>query len=65
LRKLAGVEDVSVTSIPFVAGLNDILGPATEDELLRAYLRWHVLNSFANHLPKQFIDGHFELAMAT
>ena len=31
-----------------------------EPSALRAYLRWHVARSCANHLPKPFVDGHFE-----
>uniref|UniRef100_A0A7S3AU78 Peptidase M13 n=1 Tax=Haptolina ericina TaxID=156174 RepID=A0A7S3AU78_9EUKA len=33
---------------------------ATPTDELRAYLRWHVCKAYAQHLPKAFVDAHFE-----
>ena len=46
-------------SPPALAVASRALADATAPAL-RAYLRWHVAKSYASHLPKAFVDGHFE-----
>ena len=50
---------LNVQSPPALAVASRALADATAPAL-RAYLRWHVAKSYASHLPKAFVDGHFE-----
>lgn len=59
-RRLDHVADVSVTSVPYVEGLGQVLAKLKQSEL-RHYLQWHVVRAYAQHLPKKFVDQAFEL----
>lgn len=59
-RRLDHVADVSVTSVPYIEGLDSVIGQLHQSELVH-YLRWHVIRAFAEHLPKKFVDESFGL----
>ncbi len=59
-RRIDHVNDVSVTSIPYLEGLGQVLAGLRQSEL-EHYLRWHVVRTFAEHLPKGFVDESFAL----
>ncbi len=52
------VKDISVTVPEFFQGLDTLLGE-TDAATLRDYLRWHLVDSSANLLPKAFVNEHF------
>jgi len=62
-RKLDGITELSVTSIPFVEGIGTA-AQGVDDATLRTYLRWHVLQTFALQLPKRFADESFKMTQA-
>jgi len=50
---------LSVATPEFFEGLEKQLS-STPLSTLRAYLRWNVLNGFADQLPKAFVDANFD-----
>jgi putative endopeptidase len=62
-RGLAAVNDISVTSIPYVEGIGPLTRGAAGNALVH-YLRWHVLHAMASQLPKRFVDEDFALTKA-
>lgn len=52
------LEDVNVTAPAFVEGMNALLAKVRPGAL-RAYLRWHVLRTFARSLATPFFDEAF------
>ncbi len=59
-RKMDHVNDVSVTSVPYVEGLGAELSKLRQSELTH-YLQFHVVHHFAEHLPKRFVQESFKL----
>ncbi|MBI4511580.1 MAG: M13 family metallopeptidase [Deltaproteobacteria bacterium] len=55
------VQDISVTSVPFVEGLGKILF-GFKPAAWRSYVRWHVLRDMAPALPKAFVDESFSMS---
>jgi predicted metalloendopeptidase len=53
------VEKVDVGQPDFVKGLGPVLAKA-DPAALKAYLRWNVIASGGNALPKRFVDEQFE-----
>ena len=53
------VVDVSVATPEFFEALETLVGD-TDPAVLRAYLRWHVVNSTAAVLSSAFVDANFE-----
>jgi len=51
-------QDVNVAQPEFMKAVNEILTKAPLGDL-RAYMRWHLLNSSAEFLPKAFVDENF------
>ncbi|MBK8236521.1 MAG: M13 family metallopeptidase [Deltaproteobacteria bacterium] len=49
---------VSLAPPTYFAALPGLVG-RTSMPTLQAYLRWHVLHSFADHLPSSFVDASF------
>jgi putative endopeptidase len=62
-RALEGVNDINVTSVPFIEGLGPILDGAG-GRTLAHYLRWHLLHATAAALPKKLVDEDFALTKA-
>jgi predicted metalloendopeptidase len=54
------ITDINVTSVPFFAGLNDLIAQ-TDAKVWRSYLEWHVLRATASMLPKAFVDEGFAM----
>jgi putative endopeptidase len=63
IRKLEGVKDISVTSIPFVEGLGKLM-KETKRPQLASYLKWHLVHVAASVLSKKFVDEDFALTKA-
>jgi putative endopeptidase len=59
-RNLDFVAQVNVSSVPYVEGIDALLGTLLPGEL-RHYLQWHVLHAFAAQLPARFADEDFLL----
>ncbi|MBW2456542.1 MAG: M13 family metallopeptidase [Deltaproteobacteria bacterium] len=57
---LERVEDINVTSVPYIEGL-DLLLAGVRRETLVHYLTWHVLHRLAPALSKAFVDEDFKL----
>lgn len=55
------VEKVDVGQPDFVKGLGPVLAK-TDPAALKAYLRWNVINSGGNALPKRFVDEQFDFS---
>ena len=53
------VEKVDVGQPDFVKGLGPVLAKA-DPAALKAYMRWNIINSSGNALPKKFVDEQFE-----
>ena len=51
-------DDMNVAEPQFMKAVNEVL-TKTPLRDLRAYLRWHLLNSTAEFLPKPFVDENF------
>ena len=61
LRKLSlpPSKEINITEPKFFEALNRLL----EEQKLpawRAYLRWHLIHSYANYLPGKFVDANFD-----
>mmetsp|Transcript_4278 Transcript_4278/g.7021 ORF Transcript_4278/g.7021 Transcript_4278/m.7021 type:complete len:444 (-) Transcript_4278:927-2258(-) len=48
--------DINVGALNAVCGVTSLMGSA----ILPHYLLFHAVNSYAAHLPKRFVDAHFE-----
>jgi len=55
-----GVQDINVTSVPFVEGLGALLEKADKQALVH-YLKWQILHRSAPALAKRFVDENFAL----
>lgn len=51
-------EKMIVGQPKYVSGLNNIIGE-TSLETIKAYLKWKVINHYAQYLNKEFVDLHF------
>ncbi len=57
------IKDVNVTSIPFIEGMNKLIGSIKPAEW-QNYLTWHIVRSLAMSLPKAFVDEQFKMQSA-
>ena len=57
-RKLGAVNDINVTSVPFLEGLDKLI-PGEKPEALRRYLEWHLLDALSTALPKKLDEESF------
>ena len=60
---LEATKEVSVTSIPFIEGLNGVL-ERHSSAAMSEYLMWQVVSHTASWLPKAFVDEEFRLRKA-
>lgn len=58
-RGATKVSQMNVANPTFLKEVNAMLGDVSTDEW-KAYLRWSVLNSAAQYLPKKFADENFD-----
>ena len=55
----ADVTALNVAPRVYFEGMQKVL-KSTKPEVLRAYLRWHVVHGAANHLPERFVQASFD-----
>jgi predicted metalloendopeptidase len=52
------LKDISVTAPAFLEGMNKLIDE-TKPAAWKSYLTFHVLNAYANQLPKSFVEARF------
>ena len=57
-RKSGAVNEINLTSVPFLVGLDAIV-PGEKAEAIRRYLGWHLLTALTSALPKKIDDERF------